>query len=89
MSIIEKVMQPLLNARYETGLAEGRNEGLAEGLIEGLAEGRTEGLAEGRTEGLAEGRTEERSEWRDWLNRKTRAEIDGQPFDEPAPDEKR
>ena len=33
-------------------------------------------------------REEERKEWREWLNRKARAERKGEPFDEPNPSEK-
>lgn len=58
MSIIEKVLQPLLNAQRELGRAEGRAEGL----------------------------TEVNSQWRLWLDRKTRAEAEGKPFNEPPPD---
>ena len=72
MSIIEKVIQPLLAAQRQLGHTEGR----------------TEGHAEGRTEGRAEGRTEERTEWRDWLDRKSRAEAEGKAFEEPPPDER-
>ena len=96
MSIIEKVIQPLLVAQRQLGYAEGRTEGHAEGRTEGHAEGRTEGHAEGRTEGHAEGRTEghaegrteERTEWREWLDRKSKAEAEGKSFDEPPPDER-
>ncbi len=35
------------------------------------------------------GRSEERTQWRDWLDRKARAEAEGKPFDEPPPDEKK
>ena len=72
MSILEKVLQPLLNAQRELGRAEGR----------------TEGRAEGRTEGRAEGRTEGHAELRSWLDRKNRAESEGKPFNEPPPDER-
>ena len=47
----------------------------------GRAEGRSEGLAEGRTEG----RTEANQAWEAWLERKTDAESQGLPFDEPRP----
>ena len=67
MSIIEKVIQPLLTAQRQLG--------------------HTEGHAEGHTEGHVEGRTEERTEWRNWLDRRNRAEAEGKPFNEPPPDE--
>ena len=38
----------------------------------------------GYAEGIAEGRTA----WRNWLDRKTHAEAEGKPFDEPPPDER-
>ena len=63
MSIIEKVMQPLLDAQREIGHVEGRSEG--------------------RTEG----RAESNRQWRHWLDRKARAEAEGESFDEPPPDE--
>ena len=69
MSVIEKVIQPLLVAQRQLG--------------------RSEGLTEGRTEGFTEGRSEERTQWRDWLDRKARADAEGKPFDEPPPDEKK
>ena len=67
MGIIEKLIQPLLNAQRELGHTEGR--------------------IEGRTEGCTEGRIESNAQWRDWLNRKTKAEAEGKTFDEPPPDE--
>ncbi len=76
MTIIEKVIQPLLNAQRELGHSEGRIEGHSEGRIEGHSEGRTEG------------RIESNDRWRDWLNRKTKAEAEGEIFDEPPPDER-
>ena len=72
MTIIEKVIQPLLNAQRELGHAEGR------------IEGRTEGHTEGRTEG----RIAERNAWRNWLDRKATAEAEGKAFNEPPPDER-
>ncbi len=63
MSIIEKVIQPLLNAQRQLGHTEGRTEG--------------------RTEGL----TESNAQWRNWLDRKNRAEAAGKTFNEPPPDE--
>lgn len=45
------------------------------------------GHVEGRTEGCTEGRTESNMQWRHWLDRKARAEAEGEPFDEPPPDE--
>jgi len=39
-----------------------------------------------RLEGRAEGRAETNQAWREWLQRKTEAERNGEPFDEPAPD---
>ena len=71
MSIIEKVIQPLLNAQREIGHVQGH----AEGHVQGHAEGRTEALAESNTE------------WRKWLERKARAESEGRTFEEPPPDE--
>ena len=32
-------------------------------------------------------RQERDREWREWLRRKTEAERNGEPFDEPSPDE--
>ena len=46
------------------------------------SEGRSEGLAEGRSEGAAD----ERRKWQGWLERKSTAEREGRPFDEPPPD---
>ena len=63
MSIIEKVIQPLLDAQREIGNVEGR------------------------TEGRTEGRAESNIQWRQWLDRKERAEAEGKSFDEPPPDE--
>ena len=37
-------------------------------------------------EGRQEARKEEAMKWRAWLDRKTQAEQQGMPFDEPAPD---
>ena len=71
MSIIEKVIQPLLTAQRQIGRTEGR----------------TEGRVEGRTEGRTEGRAESNAQWRNWLDRKNRAEAEGKPFNEPPPDE--
>ena len=71
MSIIEKMIQPLLTAQRQLGHAEGR----------------TEGHAEGHIEGHVEGRTAERNAWRNWLDRKATAEAEGKTFDEPPPDE--
>ena len=34
-----------------------------------------------------EGRDESNRAWREWLRRKTEAERNGEPFDEPSPDE--
>ena len=59
MSIIEKVIQPLLNAQRQLGHTKGRTEGL----------------------------TESNAQWRNWLDRKNRAEAEGRPFNEPPPDE--
>ena len=67
MSIIEKVIQPLLTAQRQIG--------------------RTEGRVEGHTEGRAEGHAESNAQWRNWLDRKNRAEAEGKPFNEPPPDE--
>ena len=41
MSIIEKVLQPLLTAQRQLGHAEGRTEGRTEGRVEGHTEERT------------------------------------------------
>ena len=38
-------------------------------------------------EGRAEERGERDAEWRAWLRRFREAEVRGEPFDEPAPDE--
>ena len=62
MSIIEKVIQPLLTAQRQLGHTEGR------------------------TEGRAEGHAESNAQWRNWLDRKNRAEAEGKPFNEPPPD---
>ena len=35
-----------------------------------------------------EGQDEERAAWRAWLNRRDAAAAKGEPFDEPAPDER-
>ncbi len=42
---------------------------------------------EGREEGRAEGRSETNRAWREWLGRRTEAEAQGLPFNEPQPDE--
>jgi hypothetical protein len=39
-----------------------------------------------RQEEAREARKEEAMKWRAWLDRKTQAEQQGMPFDEPAPD---
>jgi hypothetical protein len=41
---------------------------------------------EGLQQGRQEAREEEAMKWRAWLDRKTQAEQQGLPFDEPAPD---
>ena len=43
------------------------------------------GRAEGRVEGRAEGLSEANRAWQAWLERKTAAESEGLPFDEPQP----
>ena len=35
-----------------------------------------------------EGRDERDRDWREWLRRKAEAERNGEPFDEPSPDER-
>ena len=42
-----------------------------------------------RQEGRQEGKAENNREWRRWLARKAEAEAKGEPFHEPAPDERR
>ena len=39
-------------------------------------------------EALAKAHEEERREWRAWLERREDAQARGEPFDEPAPDER-
>ena len=41
---------------------------------------------QGRAEGKVEGAAAERQKWHGWLERKTTAEREGRPFDEPPPD---
>ena len=60
MSIIEKVIQPLLAAQRRLG----------------------------HDEGHVEGRTESNAQWRNWLDRKAKAEAEGKTFNEPPPDER-
>ena len=47
--------------------------------------GRAQGRVEGRSEGRSEGRAEANQAWAAWLERKTDAENQGLPFDEPRP----
>ena len=47
--------------------------------------GRAQGRVEGRSEGRAEGRAEANQAWEAWLERKTDAESQGLPFNEPRP----
>ena len=42
-------------------------------------------LEQGREEGREEGRMEERMEWEAWLRRRSEAESNQVPFDEPPP----
>ena len=51
--------------------------------------GHVEGHIEGHAEGRVEGQTERDVAWREWLDRKTKAEAEGKPFNEPPPDEER
>ena len=44
---------------------------------------------QGRREGREEAVTENNRDWRRWLARKAEAEAKGEPFHEPAPDERR
>jgi hypothetical protein len=43
--------------------------------------------AEGKAEGKIEGQEEERKLWVEWNNRRLKAEAEGEPFDDPPPDE--
>ena len=45
-------------------------------------------FAERFRKGLEQGHEEERREWRAWLERREAAQARGEPFDEPAPDER-
>ena len=78
-----KIMFATLKRKvYEQIRDEGRVEGHAEGRTEGHAEGRMEGHAEGRMEGHAEASTE----WRAWLQRRTRTGTFVPDPDDPPPD---
>ena len=57
-------------------------------FAEGRLEGRQEGLEEGRQEGLEEGSQEERKAWEEWLERRERAEANGEEFTEPSPSQR-
>jgi hypothetical protein len=56
---------------------------LRQNLLEPLKERQR---AEGHAEGHAEGRAESNAEWRDWIARREKAEVEGKPFDEAPPD---
>jgi hypothetical protein len=56
---------------------------LRQNLLEPLKERQR---AEGHAEGHAEGRAEGHAEWRDWIARREKAEVEGKPFDEAPPD---
>ena len=43
----------------------------------------------GHVEGRVEGQTERDVAWREWLDRRAKAEAEGKPFNEPRPDEER
>ena len=53
-----------------------------------FAERFRKGLKQGLEQGLEQGHEEERREWRAWLERREDAQARGEPFDEPAPDER-
>ena len=57
-------------------------------LAKGREAGHEEGREEGRKAGREAGRKAERIAWRDWVNRRDAAIARGEPFDEPAPDER-
>ncbi len=42
-------------------------------------------IAKGRKKGREEGRAETNQRWEEWLQRRTDAEANGRPFDEPPP----
>ena len=45
-------------------------------------------LEQGREEGREEGRMKERAEWEAWLRRRSDAEANGLPFNEPPPSQR-
>ena len=46
-------------------------------------------IEEGEAQGRAEARARVDAEWEEWLERHDRAARNGEPFNEPAPDERR
>ena len=65
-----------------------REDALAKGREAGHEEGHEEGRKAGHEEGREAGRKAERIAWRDWVSRRDAAIARGEPFDEPAPDER-
>ena len=70
---IDRWVKPIINRNVEAGRAAGVEEGIEKGM----------------EKGMEKGVEKTNREWRAWLARKSDAESQGQPFDEPTPDEKR
>ena len=57
-------------------------------LVDAAIAWRDRKIAKWAEEAREEGHEEERREWRAWLERREDAQARGEPFDEPAPDER-
>lgn len=52
-----------------------------------IQEAKAEGKVEGKAEGIVEGKAEERELWKAWNDRRLKAEVQGDEFNEPPPNE--
>ena len=73
-----KLVEPL----KEQLRAEGREQGREQGIEQGREQGREQGIEQGREQGI----TQANAVWREWYERRLKAEAEGLPFDEPPPD---